>query len=188
MDERNEYLEVFHSIILDGILFGMTGPGEMWINEWRILSEWGNTEKMFKYARKYFDDMYEVYNAPITEVDKEKVKEWIKTLYPDDHRFKEDFISTMLQAYDFDGASKAERKDINFTFTKIIKASEFDRDIQDFLSSYWEIINDSYHRFYPESNMIGNLEIHERIVKKLNDLGMKTDDGKYFHILIHFSW
>lgn len=106
MDEEREleYLRVFHSIIVDGILFGMTTVGEMWVNEWRILNDWGNTEKLIRNSRRFFNEIYESCNAPITEEipDPEKVKEWIKTLYEDSSNiFKDEFIETMLWAYDY---------------------------------------------------------------------------------------
>lgn len=106
MDEEREleYLRIFHTIILDGILFGMTSPGELWINEWRILNEWGNPEKFIKNSKRFFDEIYESYNAPLIEEtpDPEKVKEWIKTLYDNsNNRFKDEFIETMLWAYDY---------------------------------------------------------------------------------------
>ncbi len=106
MDEEREleYLRIFHTVIQDGILFGMTSIGELWINEWRILNEWGNPEKFIRNSRRFFNEMYESYDAPITEEtpDPEKVKEWIKTLYDDSsNRFRDEFTETMLLAYDY---------------------------------------------------------------------------------------
>lgn len=116
MDEEREleYLRIFHTIILDGILFGMTSPGELWINEWRILNEWGdkNLEKLIRNSRRFFNEIYESYNAPITEEvpDPEKVKEWIKTLYADSsNRFKDDLTETMLWAYDYNEPEEIQK-------------------------------------------------------------------------------
>lgn len=64
---------------------------------------------------------------------------------------------------------------------------ELDEDTYDYLADFYEVGNDSYHRYYlsDDWNYI-NQDVKEILNCKLEDKGILADDVKY--VLLRFSW
>lgn len=73
---------------------------------------------------------------------------------------------------------------------QVFDASDMPGDIQDELAVFYEVANDSYHRWYPKDDWnYPGAELKKRVNEWLRANGMEEDlKDEYFNVLIRFSW
>jgi len=90
---------------------------------------------------------------------------------------------------DFNEINEGEMKIKKVTVIDVDELN-LSNDDNDNLNEHYEVLNDSYHRFYSDDDYMSK-PLHEKIIKHLKDNHVITDEflnNEYNYILLHFNW
>jgi hypothetical protein len=96
-----DYYKWFYEVWSSGMIQGLRHPVEWWCDAHRnTMNLPGMTYWAERHAHRFFNEMYDLFVMPDVSADPPTLKEWLCSIYPKKHMFKEDLEETMIAAYD----------------------------------------------------------------------------------------